>query len=93
VLRDGIAVVHEPCVLHHSLGLLLVRRRALDEAIVELAKAVELEPDVARFTHVYAVALHSVGRTRDALRVLEDAQRRAPHDPEIAAALASIRDN
>jgi cytochrome c-type biogenesis protein CcmH/NrfG len=34
-----------------------------------------------------------VGRTRDALRVLEDAQRRAPHDPEIAAALASIRDN
>jgi Flp pilus assembly protein TadD len=91
VLRDGLRTVHQPAALHHSLGLLFVRLRRLDQAVSELAKAVELEPDVTRFAHVYAVALHSMGRTGDAVRVLEETQRRAPYDREISEALTGIK--
>lgn len=90
VLRDGLRAVHRPGVLHHSLGLLLVRERRLEAALPELARAVALEPDVPRFAHVYAVALHTVGRTSEAIRVLEDARQRAPWDEAIRDALASI---
>lgn len=91
ILRDGVRTVHQPAVLHHSLGLLLVRTQQLDQAITELAKAVELEPDVTRFAHVYAVALHSVGRSEDAVRVLEERRRRSPANTEIVEALTSMR--
>jgi Flp pilus assembly protein TadD len=92
VLREGLRTVHQPAVLHHSLGLWLVRAHRLDEAIVELAKAVELEPEVTRFAHVYAVGLHTAGRTGDAVRVLDQARRRAPNDRDIIDALAAIKD-
>lgn len=91
VLREGLRTVHQPAVLHHSLGLLLVRARRLEQAITELAKAVELEPEVTRFAHVYAVALHTVDRTAEAVRVLESALRRAPYDREIMDALAGFK--
>jgi Flp pilus assembly protein TadD len=90
VLREGLRTVHQPAVLHHSLGLLLVRAGKLDQAVTELAKAVELEPDVTRFAHVYAVALHSLGRTGDAVHVLEEARRRAPFDRDISEALTDL---
>jgi tetratricopeptide (TPR) repeat protein len=90
VLREGLRNVHRPAALHHSLGLLLVRRRALDDAVTELGRAAELEPDVPRFAQVYGIALHSVGRTAEARRVLEDARRRAPNDAGINEALAAI---
>jgi Flp pilus assembly protein TadD len=89
VLREGLRQVYQPAALHHSLGLLLVRRRALDEALVELGRAVELEPLVPRFAHGYGVALHSVGREAEARRVLEAALRQHPDDPELGATLAS----
>ncbi|HWM90847.1 MAG TPA: tetratricopeptide repeat protein [Thermoanaerobaculia bacterium] len=43
--------------VHHSLGLLLVRLGRLDEALPELARAVELAPGEARYAYVYEVAL------------------------------------
>jgi Flp pilus assembly protein TadD len=91
VLRDGIGAVHQPAVLHHSLGLLLVRTRRLDEAIVELAEAARLDPDVPRFAHVYAVALHTVGRSREAVDILDQAVLRAPHDRDLQETLTTIR--
>lgn len=49
--------------VHHALGLLLVRLGRLDEALPELARAVELAPGEARYAYVYEVAL-SERRTR-----------------------------
>jgi hypothetical protein len=43
--------------VHHALGLLLVRLGRLDEALPELARAVELAPGEARYAYVYEVAL------------------------------------
>jgi tetratricopeptide (TPR) repeat protein len=91
VLRDGLRSVHQPAVLHHSLGLLLVRTRRLDEAIVELAEAARLDPDVPRFAHVHAVALHTVGRSAEAIGVLDQALLRAPYDRELKETLTAIR--
>ena len=62
VLRTAIAASPRDAGLHHALGLTLVRLKRPDEALAELRRAAELEPDRARYAYVYAVALHSAGR-------------------------------
>ena len=91
MLRAGLRSVHRPAALHHSLGLLLVRRGALEQALPELARAVELEPGFPRFAQVYGVALHAAGRTAEAISVLQEALRRFPGDRELTGALAAIK--
>jgi Flp pilus assembly protein TadD len=39
----------------------------------EFARAVQLAPDSARYAYVYAIALNSAGRTREALTAIERA--------------------
>jgi predicted Zn-dependent protease len=53
-----------------------VRLRRLDEALAELRRASELDPDQARYAYVYAVALHSAGRVEDAMTVLKESLAR-----------------
>ena len=48
-------------MLHHSLGLALVRQKQTQDALAELEQATILDPANARFSFVYAVALHSTG--------------------------------
>jgi len=55
-----------------------------------LRKAAALAPDSARFAYVYAVALHSSGKTAAAIRSLEQALTRHPGDRDILFALASF---
>ena len=90
ILRDGLAVAPEAAALHHALGLLLVRRQATAEALVEIERAAILAPDESRYAYVYGVALNSAGDTRKALAVLADAHRRTPADRELLWALATI---
>jgi tetratricopeptide (TPR) repeat protein len=80
VLRAGLARHPQAAALHHSLGLLQVRERKLPEALASLQQATDLAPDETRFVYVYAVALHEVGRTREALAAVERALERAPGD-------------
>jgi hypothetical protein len=40
-----------------------------------------------RYAYVYAVGLHDAGESKRSLRILEDAARRSPYDPEILFAL------
>jgi Flp pilus assembly protein TadD len=76
--------------LHHVLGLLLVREGNKGAAIKELGVAAKLAPDNARYSFVYAVALHSAGRRGEALSVLRPAEARHPYDMEILGALVSM---
>jgi predicted CXXCH cytochrome family protein len=89
VLRAGVAKAPDAATLHHALGLALVRQKKIPEALEQLAAAVRLAPDDARFAYVQAVALHDAGQPREALAALETARVRHPYDRDVLAALAS----
>jgi predicted Zn-dependent protease len=73
--------------MRHAYGLLLVRRNRLDEALVQLGRAVELEPANTRFSYVYAIALHSSGDPAAALTELAEANASNPGDVGVLTAL------
>ncbi len=90
VLRRGLLRVPRSAELHHALGLLLVRKGSSQPALTELAAAVKLAPESARYAFVYAIGLHSAGKRDEALKVLNVADARQPFDPDILGALVSI---
>ena len=90
LLREALRGAPREPVLHHALGLLLARQQRYPEAIVELALAVRLATGDARYAYVYAVALDSTGRRREALKVLEANHVRHPADRDTLLALATI---
>jgi Flp pilus assembly protein TadD len=79
-------------MLHHALGLALVRLKRTDAALGELERATVLEPGNARFAYVYAVALHSTGKVDAAIAQLEKALVAHPNDGDILEALASFHE-
>jgi Flp pilus assembly protein TadD len=68
----------------------LVRLKRMDEALIELGRAAELDPDQARYAYVYAVGLHSAGRASDAIAVLREAVARHPDDRDVLQALIAF---
>jgi len=90
-LHEGIAVASDNADLHYALGLLLVRQKRLDEALVSLRKATTLAEDNPRYFYVYALALEGAGQTQQALTVLTQANQRHPGNPEIMAALEKLK--
>jgi Flp pilus assembly protein TadD len=87
VLRSGLQAAPNDAGLHHALGLALVRKRDLQQALPELERSAELDPGNPRFSYVYAVALASAGRSSDAVRILEEAHGLHPGNREILFAL------
>jgi Flp pilus assembly protein TadD len=69
----------------------LVRQKRFPEAVEALAQAANLNPDNPRYSYVYAVALNSSGKSKEALQVLEEAHSRYPNDREILYALATLQ--
>jgi len=90
VLREALEIAPGDGDVRHALGLLLVRRKRLSEALRELERAAALRPELPRYSYVLAVALHSAGDGQRALRVLRDARTRHPADREIRAFLAEL---
>ena len=82
--------VPEDASVAHALGLLLVREKKVDEALVWLKRAAERAPENARYAYVYGVALNSTGQTDKALGVLAAAQKRHPSDRDLLYALATM---
>src|SRR5262245_1963443 len=90
VLRTAINVSPRHAGLHHALGLTLTRLKRNDQAIVELRRAAEIEPERARYIYVYAVALHSAGQAENAMTVLAENLARHPSDRDTLMALVSF---
>jgi Tfp pilus assembly protein PilF len=90
VLRDGLKNTSGSSMLHHALGLTLVRLKRTDAALGELERATVLEPGNARFAYVYAVALHSTGKSTAAITKLRAALVAHPNNREILEALVSF---
>ena len=89
LLREGLKRV-PAASLHHALGLALVRLHRNAEALPEFAEAVRLDPADASYAYVYAIALHSMGRTGEALRTIENALRRIPGSLDLLTAGSTI---
>lgn len=77
-------------MLHHALGLALVRLKRADAALGELERAAVLEPNNARFAYVYSVALHSTGKSDAAIARLKKTLEAYPDDRDVLEALASF---
>ena len=90
VLREGLAHRPEAGALQHGLGLLLVRKKDFSNALVFLRQAAELEPDVIRYSYIYAVALHSAGQSALAQAVVKSALMKTPNDPALNALRAQL---
>lgn len=90
VLRKGISHVPDAAALHHSLGLSLVRQRRLAEALPELEAATRGRGTTTRYSYVYAIALHSAGRSKDALAILDAQLKQRPGDRELMQARESV---
>jgi len=90
VLRATLALAPDDSGLHHALGLVLVRLKRPDQALEELHRATELDPDQARYAYVYGVGLHSAGRGEDAVATLKENLTRHPGDRDTLLALISF---
>ncbi len=90
LLRAGIEAVAQNADLQHALGLLLVRKKRLDDALPYLAYAAESAPQQTRYAYVYALALQAAGEVERAQVVLEQVLALAPTDRELLFALATI---
>ncbi|MGH8659871.1 MAG: hypothetical protein ACREV4_15710 [Gammaproteobacteria bacterium] len=66
------------------------RLQRTEEAVRELAEATRLAPEASRFAYVYAVALHSTPRKREALEVLDRALVHHPGEREMLLAAVSF---
>jgi Flp pilus assembly protein TadD len=90
-LRQGLARLPRSPDLLHALGLAQVRKGDRTAALKSLAEAARLAPDRSRYAYVWAVALHSAGRSDEAVAALRAADRRHPYDVAILRALVSIQ--
>ncbi len=91
MLQQGLQRVPASATLHHALGLAHIRLRQPELAMTSLQRAVELDPATARYTYVYAVALHSTGQAEKSIRRLQQATQRWPYDRDMLMALTSFQ--
>jgi Tfp pilus assembly protein PilF len=90
VLRRTISIAPGDGGLHHALGLSLVRLKRLDEALVELRRAADLEQSISRYAYAYGVALHSAGHGPEAIAYLKESLKGHPEDRDIIMAIISF---
>jgi Flp pilus assembly protein TadD len=90
-LQQGLQRVPMSATLHHALGLARIRLQQPELALGSLRRAVELDPGTARYSYVFAVALHSTGQADEAIRRLQEAVKRWPYDREMLMALTSFQ--
>ena len=60
VLRQALEMAPASAEVQHALGLLLIRRERIPEALEALRRAAELAPNHLRYTYVYEIALEQL---------------------------------
>lgn len=90
LIREAISQHPRDAAAHHALGLSLLRQQRHAAALDSLRHARELAPDQVSYGYVYAIALESQGRRRQAIQVLEQTRTAQPLDRAILQALHSF---
>lgn len=84
VIRQGLQKTGESADLYFNLGMLRVRQSDKAGALEYLQKATSLAPENAYFSYVYAIALDEQGKWEEAIRVVEAALAKSPHEQNLA---------
>lgn len=90
VLRNALNRFPDNAGVLHAYGLLLIRKKRIDEAMEYIKKSAYAESASARFKYVYAIGLHTQGKSTEAVKVLNEAFKDAPFDTDIITGLATI---
>lgn len=90
IINQGLQQHPDQAMLHHAMGLIKVRQNDINDALVSLKQAVELDPENTRYKYVYAVGLYSNGKPDQALQLLDKAHLDRPSDRQILSSLVSI---
>ncbi|PKF61132.1 ammonia-forming cytochrome c nitrite reductase subunit c552 [Psychromonas sp. psych-6C06] len=83
LLQEILKVVPDHAMALHNLGLVYVVKRDWPKALNALLKAKQQEPDNARFSFVYVLALEASGDIQGALKELQVLEQRTPGDPAL----------
>jgi tetratricopeptide (TPR) repeat protein len=86
-LERGVQLNQEDASLWFSLALLEVRGGNGEAALAALETAASLEETPSYYHYVYAIAQHDQGRPEEAIKTLKAANRAAPGQPNVIAAL------
>ncbi len=89
LLFKAVKVMPENPLAQFALGLQQVRQKNMTTAIKHLKIAAELSPNQAYYHYVYAVALDSHNKTKQAVSVLENALRDNPNNQQLITSLIS----
>jgi adenylate cyclase len=79
--HKGIDLSGQDAHTHRSLSAVFLLRRQYEKAVMEIEKAIELEPNSASCLFTYGMILRLVGRFDEAIPVLEKAIRLNPITP------------
>ncbi len=90
LLAKALSENEHSSALHHALGLAQVRQGERAAGVASLRRAYELAPEAPRYAYVYAVALHSQGRTDEALGLLRDTHKKFENNRDVLFMLINI---
>jgi|TARA_B100000315_G_scaffold220027_1_gene222386 predicted CXXCH cytochrome family protein len=91
-LLRALEIAPDSGAVHHSLGLLYVRRSQLDLALQQLQLATTQADAAPRYSYVYAVALESTGAKDDAIQILKESEVTWPNQVETLLLLVNYLD-
>jgi tetratricopeptide (TPR) repeat protein len=83
LLEQAISAAPDSAAASHSYGLLLVRQGKTTDAIEWLERTAHLDDAIPRYAYVHAVALDSLGKTREAVSALSSASERWPNQADL----------
>ncbi len=89
MLLDTLAIAPDHGGALHALGLLETRSGNTEKALQYLGKAAEFEMTGTRHRFVYAIALHDLGKPKDAIFQLQSLLRSAPSSEDVLLALTN----
>ncbi len=89
ILLDTLAIAPDHGNALHALGLLETRSGDADKALQYLGRAAELEVVGTRHRFVYAIALHDLGKPKEAIVQLQSLLRSVPGSEDVLLALAN----
>ncbi len=87
LLKRGLLRVRAKATLYHAIGLLWVRQQRSDEALAMLGRAASEAPENVRYSFVFAIALHDLGKPEQSVDVLKKALLQHPQNAQLITAL------